>query len=184
MCPQDSLSRPTLPPLDAQPYQPQFVPLPNDSVVANYQLPQTRGDILEMQERLFRVSCTALGCPPDMVMSQQGRSHATAVESAGKMMSTTISIHRERLTRMFIDIYQLFFGEDVNIDVIFPATQELKNMQELYGAGVLTYDAYKHFVCMHMGLTKRQLEVEVICFLLPPPPPLSLSLSLSPRPLF
>jgi len=154
----DSLCEQTIPAAQPQPYQPQFVPLPNDVTPANFTLPQTRSDILEIQDRLFRLSCVALGCPPELLLPSRGRSAASDEQTM--LLDYTLLESRELLERLLIDMYSLFFGIDDNIGITFPALLRPTFMAGLYDAGMLTYDAYKNFIVEHSRINIDSLETE------------------------
>ena len=139
-------------------YVPDFVSLPMDHDVANYNLPQSRTDLVQIQSHIVSQICIAMGVP-------QGHLQGTAPTSKAASMSASVLWHtlnrlRGCLSMVLYDIYRLCFSTDKatgEVTVCFPSLQEADTMRTLHIDGVLTFDAYKRFLANMYQMQQKDI---------------------------
>lgn len=139
-----------------------IVPLPNDSDVCSAPSPNSRPDLVKIQEFTALQACMVMGVSPSSVGGMFSAAARSSVirPTDDAFMHSTLERFRYDLTRILIDIYKLVFKDDADkpVTVVFPQLQSQARMHALFQSNILTYDAYKAYIASTMQLRTEDLE--------------------------
>ena len=125
-------------------YVPKFIPLPNDSEVAKFDLPEEKKDLVHVQKYIKGQICMGMGVPEHFI-SPSGTGAGFGEKSmrlSNEYMRMSISPIKEAINLLMIHIYEVCFGTEDNVshdvECYFPSTQNPEMILELYKSNLLT----------------------------------------------
>lgn len=149
---------------DDDAYQPSFIPLPSDAVVAAMPLPQRPPDFVQAERLVFEHTCMCMGVTPTMVAGAGSAQNASSgvLKLSDATLFYSILRYRNALTHALLDVYAVVFGngDSSGVQVVFPAAQRPEAMLELFERGIVSYDYFIMEYCRYYGLPKSAFTSE------------------------
>jgi hypothetical protein len=145
-------------------YVPRFIPLPNDAVVASFDLPQERHDLVSLQKNIKRQVCIGMGVPEGYIDGTVTGGHSgSAMKMMDEFVRTTLTPLRDCLRRLMIEVYEKCFpgqnGSSV-VQCVFSGAQNVTNLLEYYREGIVTFDAVTKAIANSENLNANDFSVE------------------------
>ena len=150
---------------DQNNYIPQFIPMPSDSAVANYQLPRRPTDFVPIMDQIINMTCICMGMSPDTLLHGAARSRNNSFMD-DQLLQYSIMRYRSALVKSIKNIYAVIFDLDrkkedtPDIKVVFPSLHNPETIMRLYSSGLITYDVFVTELTHFFGFTKESFLSE------------------------
>jgi len=146
----------------ADEYIPRFVPLPNDTDVASFDLPQERKDLVAMQKFVKSQICMGMGVPENFMTPSTGGagSGEKSLRLTNEFVRISLSPLKDSLKTLMLEVYaDCFLGAkdpadghapkadkgdnkvQETIDCYFPSMQNPEVILDLYREGIISKKA-------------------------------------------
>lgn len=150
---------------DQNQYIPQFIPMPSDAVVANYQLPRRPNDFVPMMDQIINMTCVSMGLSPETLLRGAARNRNNSFTD-DQLLQYSIMRYRSTLVKSIKNIYAVIFDldrkkhETPDIKVVFPSLHNPETIMRLYSSGFLTYEVFVTELTHFFGFTKESFLSE------------------------
>jgi hypothetical protein len=123
-------------------YVPRFIPLPNDADVAKMDFATERKDYVQLQKLCKMHICTGLGVPEGFIDGQStGGNSVASARNMDEFVRISLMPLRSALSRLLLEVFENCYGNSLEVECIFPGTQNIDKLMEWYSCGLLKQEA-------------------------------------------